>query len=69
MKEITKTVKDLKVEIEAITKTQTDEFLKMENLGKKTGTTETSIINRIQEMEERISGAEIPQKTDTTKKI
>ena len=30
----------------------------MENLGKGTGATETSIINRIQEIEERISGAE-----------
>ena len=28
----------------------------MENLGKRTGTTDASIINRIQEMEERISG-------------
>ena len=30
----------------------------MENLGKWTGTTETSITNRIQEIEERISGTE-----------
>jgi hypothetical protein len=30
----------------------------MENLGKRTGTTDASIINRIQEMEERISGVE-----------
>ena len=30
----------------------------MENLGKWTGTTETSITNRIQEIKERISGAE-----------
>ena len=28
----------------------------MENLGKRTGTTDASITNRIQEMEERISG-------------
>ena len=32
--------------------------LEMENLGKRTGTTDTSIINRIQEIEERISDAE-----------
>ena len=30
----------------------------MENLGKRTGPTETSITNRIQEIEERISGTE-----------
>jgi hypothetical protein len=30
----------------------------MENLGKRTGTAEVSITNRIQEMEERISGIE-----------
>ena len=30
----------------------------MENLGKRTGTTDISITNRIQETEERISGAE-----------
>ena len=30
----------------------------MENLSKRTGTTDTSITNRIQEMEERIAGLE-----------
>lgn len=30
----------------------------MENLGKRTGTKDTSIINRIQEMKERCSGTE-----------
>ena len=30
----------------------------MENLGKQTGTTETSITNRLQEIEERFSDAE-----------
>jgi hypothetical protein len=30
----------------------------MENLGKRTGTTDTSITNRIPEMEERISSME-----------
>ena len=34
------------------------EILEIENLGKRTGTTDTSIINRIQEMEEKISSAE-----------
>ena len=32
--------------------------LKIENLGKRTGTTDASINNRIPEMEERISGVE-----------
>jgi hypothetical protein len=40
MKEMNKTVQDLKVEIEAIKKTQTEEILEMENLGTRTGTTE-----------------------------
>ena len=33
-------------------------MLEIENLGKKSGTIDVSISNRIQEMEERISGAE-----------
>jgi predicted RNase H-like nuclease (RuvC/YqgF family) len=51
-----KTVQELKAEIEAIKKTQTEVILEMENLGKRTGTTDTNITKRIQEMEERISG-------------
>ena len=58
VKEINKTVQDLKVQIEAKKKTQTEGILEMENLGKRTGFTNTSITNRIQEMEERISGIE-----------
>ena len=37
-----KTAKDLKIETEAIKKTQTEEILEMENLGKITGTTDVS---------------------------
>ena len=33
-------------------------MLEVENLGKRTGTTDASITNRIQEMEERISDIE-----------
>jgi hypothetical protein len=41
----------------------------MEKLGKKTGTTDGNITNRIQEMEERISGVEDTQgETDTSVK-
>jgi hypothetical protein len=39
-------------------KTQRDRTLEIEALGKKLGTIDVSISNRIQEMEERISGAE-----------
>jgi hypothetical protein len=47
VKKINETVQDLKVEIEAIKKTQTEEILKMENLGKRTGTKDARITNRI----------------------
>ena len=53
-----KTVQNLKREMEAIKKTQIETILEMENLGKRTGTTDVSITNRIQEMEERISDVE-----------
>ena len=58
------TVQDLKTEMEAMKKTQTEGWLDMENLGKWTETTETSITNRIQEIEEQISDSE-----DTIEKI
>ena len=44
--------------MEVMKKTQTKGMLGMENLGKPMGTTETSITNRIQEIEERISDTE-----------
>jgi hypothetical protein len=44
---------DLKMEIEAIKKMQMYATLKMEDLGKRTRTTDTSIINRIQDMERK----------------
>ena len=58
------TVQELKTEMEAMKKTQNEGRLDMENLGKRTETTESSITNRIQEMEERISESE-----DTIEKI
>ena len=67
MKETNKTVEDLDVEIEGKqnktkqqkqNKTHThilpEEILK--NLGERTGTTDANITNKIQEMEDRISG-------------
>ena len=61
-----KMVQDLKMEIEGIKKTQMESTLKLENLGKGTGSIYTSITNRIQVMEERISGIEDTiEETDT----
>jgi hypothetical protein len=46
------------MEVETIKKTQRETTLERETLGKKSGNIDASISNRIQEMEERISGAE-----------
>jgi chromosome segregation ATPase len=46
------------MEIESIKKTQRETTLEIETLGMKSGTRDVSISNRIQEMKERISGAE-----------
>ena len=58
MKELNKTIQDLKMEIESIKKSQRKTTLEIENLGKRPGVIDASITNRIQEIEERISGAE-----------
>ena len=58
MKELSKTIQDLKSEVETIKKSQRETTLEIENLGKKSGITDTNINNRIQEIEERISDAE-----------
>ena len=55
--ELNKTIQDLKMEVETIKKTQSETTLETENLGKKSGNIYVSISNRIQDMEERISGA------------
>lgn len=49
-----KLVQDLKMETEAITKTQMEVTLEMGTLGNRTGSTDTNITNRTQEMGERI---------------
>jgi hypothetical protein len=46
------------MEVETITKMQRETTLDIEILGKKSGTIDASISNRIQEMEDRISGIE-----------
>jgi uncharacterized coiled-coil DUF342 family protein len=55
--ELSKTIQDIKREVDTIKKTQSEATLEIENLGKKSGTIDASISNKIQEMEERISGA------------
>jgi hypothetical protein len=64
VKELNKTIQDIKMERETIKKSHRVTILKIENLGKRTGVIDASITNRIQEREERISGAE-----DTIKNI
>ncbi|KAK7831163.1 hypothetical protein U0070_020383 [Myodes glareolus] len=64
IKQVMESVQELKTEMEAMKKTQTEGRLDMENLGKRTETTESSLTNRIQEIEERISDYE-----DTIEKI
>jgi hypothetical protein len=57
------------MKVETIKKTQREKTLEIESLGKKSGIRDVSISNRIQEMEERISGAEDSiENTDTTVK-
>jgi hypothetical protein len=45
--ELNKTIQDLKMEVETIKKTQRERTLEIETLGKKSGTIDTSISNRI----------------------
>ena len=56
--ELNKTIQYLKMEVETIKKSQRETTLETENLGKRSGDKDASIINRIQETEERITGAE-----------
>ena len=64
-----KTIQDLKMELETIKKSQRETTLKLENLGKRSGVIDTSITNRMQEVEVRISGAEDTiENIDTTVK-
>ena len=51
-------MQNLKMEIETIKKSQKDTIVKTEHLGRRSGVRNESITNRIQETEERISGAE-----------
>ena len=55
MMELNKTIQDLKMEVETIKKTQRETTLEIETLGKKSGTIDVSISNRIKKMEEKKS--------------
>ena len=61
--EMTTTILDLKREVDTIKTTQSEATLEIETVGKKSGTIDVSMNNRIQEMEERISGAEDSKRT------
>jgi hypothetical protein len=68
--ELNKTTQDQKMGVETLKKTQRKSTLEIEIPKKKSGTIDASISNRIQEMEERISGAEDSiENMDTTKKM
>jgi hypothetical protein len=54
---LNKTIQDLKMEIEIIKKSQREKTLEIGILGKRSGIIDASISNRIQEIDERISGA------------
>jgi hypothetical protein len=57
------------MKIEIIKKSQRKTTLEIENLGKRSGVIDASITNRIQEIKERISGAEDTiENIDTTVK-
>jgi predicted nucleic acid-binding Zn-ribbon protein len=58
VKELNKTIQDLKIEVEAIKKSQRESTLEIENLGKKSGAIDASITNRIQKIDKKILGAE-----------
>jgi hypothetical protein len=58
VKELNKIIQELKIEGETIKKSKRETTLEKEILGKKSGAIDTSITNRIQEIKERILGAE-----------
>jgi chromosome segregation ATPase len=71
VKELNKTIQDLKMEVETIKKSQRETTLDIEIIGKKPGAVDERISNRIQEIEEKISGAEdsIENITQQSKKM
>jgi hypothetical protein len=69
VKELNKTIQDLKMYTETIKNSQREITLEIENLGKRSGIINASNTNRIQDIEERISGGkETIENTNTTVK-
>jgi len=58
VKQLNKTIQDLKMKIKTTKKPQRETAVEIENLGKRSGAIYARITKRIQEIEERISGAE-----------
>ncbi|KAL6088973.1 hypothetical protein STEG23_021130 [Scotinomys teguina] len=58
IKHMKETTQDIKIEIEKLKKTLSEGMLEIEKLSKRSGNTDASITNRIQEMEDRISNVE-----------
>jgi predicted nucleic acid-binding Zn-ribbon protein len=56
--ELNKTIQDLKMEIETLKKSQKEKTLEIEIFGRNSEDIDANISNRLQEMEERISGVE-----------
>jgi prefoldin subunit 5 len=52
VKELNKTIQNLKVEIETMKKSQRETTLEIENLGKKSGLINANITKRIQEIQQ-----------------
>ena len=68
VKKLNKTIQEPKFEVDAINKSQNESSLEIDNLGKYSGVIYASI-NRMQEIEERISGDEVTiENTDSTLK-
>ena len=53
-----KTILDLKMLLETIKNLQRETSLELENLGMRSGVIDSSITNRVQEIEDSVSGAE-----------
>jgi predicted nucleic acid-binding Zn-ribbon protein len=58
LKELNKTIQDLKIEVETMKKSQREVTLEIENLEKRSGVIDVRITKRIHKVEERISDAE-----------
>ncbi|KAL6047071.1 hypothetical protein STEG23_026865 [Scotinomys teguina] len=58
IKDVKETIHDRKIEIEKMKKTLTEGMLEIEKLSKRSGNTDTSTTNRIQELEARICNVE-----------